>query len=128
MPIFALENFNEVKGNRITFNKLKVDDNCLLDEFENNIKGNKQYYSEYKTILSYMNLAANGICLPNTKFNIIKSGKFDVLRFEFKSKHLRVYGFGNFNDNKVIVLGGMKKNQDKDIESLNRILSDYLKQ
>lgn len=124
MSIFATKSMEEIKGVLQTFDKLVVDNICLLDKFESEIKENKQYVSEYQHILLYMNSVANGQSLPESKFREIK-GKNNILkRYEFKSKHLRVYAFKNKNG-KIIVIGGYKNTQKLDIAKLNKLAHEF---
>ena len=124
MRIFATEIMEEVKGKQ-TFEKLVIDGTCFLDEFTKEIEQNPQHYSEYKTIVAYMDFVANGKSLPATKFREIKGGKVNAKRYEFKSKNLRIYAFNKPNG-KIVVLGGYKKTQEKDIAHLNSIVKEYL--
>ena len=125
MRKFATVEMKEVKGSMQTFEKLYVDTICFIDEFEKEIKDNPQYSSEYKTILSYMNFFANGQILPETKFRVLKGGKGDIKRFECKSKNLRIYAIAN-SGGKLVIMGGFKKNQKRDINKLNAIAKDYI--
>lgn len=124
MRIFATQNIESVKGWQV-FEKLLVDEVCLLDEFEKELKENSLYESEFKTIMAYMNFIANGKSLPNTKFREIKGGKLSVKRYEIKSKHLRVYAFRQ-PGGKIVVLGGYKNNQEADIRQFNSIVKEYI--
>ena len=125
MRIFAKQIMEEVSGKQQTFEKLSIDGTCLLDLFEIEIKPNKQLYSEYKTILAYMSLMANGLSLPQAKFREIKGGNLPRKQYEFKSKHLRIYALDN-NQGKLIILGGYKTSQEKDIKQLNIIAKEYI--
>lgn len=124
MPNFATVEMKEVKGSTQTFEKLYVNNVCFLDEFEKEIKNTSQYYSEYMTIISYMNCVANGQKLPDTKFKILKGGKKGVTRFEFKSKNLRIYGIGN-PGGKLVIMGGFKNDQKSDIRRFDNLIKDY---
>ena len=125
MRKFATVEMKEVKGSMQTFEKLYVETVCFIDEFVKEIQDNPQYSSEYKTILSYMNFFANGQMLPETKFRVLKGGKGDIKRFEFKSKNLRIYAIAN-SGGKLVIMGGFKKNQERDINKLNAIAKDYI--
>ena len=102
MPIFATEILEAIHGKQI-FEKLFVDGVCLLDEFEAEIITNPQLCSEFKTIFAYMDFVAEGKNLPNTKFREIKGGNIKTKRYEFKSKHIRIYAFNKPNG-KIVVL------------------------
>lgn len=123
MRIFATEIIESVRGCQI-FEKLLVNGICLLDEFEEIIKGNPQYESEYRTIVAYMNFVSNGSSLPKTKFREIKGDKIKIKRYEFKSEHLRVYAF-NQPGGKIVVMGGYKNAQEADIRQFNSIVKEF---
>ena len=72
-----------------------------------------------------MDLYANGSSLPNTKFREIKGSNSAVKRYEFKSKHLRVYVF-NIPGGKMVVMGGYKNTQAADIRTFHSIVDEYL--
>ncbi len=125
MSIFAKQKMEEICGEQQVFEKLIINDVCWLDLFEENITSDKQLLSEYKTILAYMNLLANGLKLPLTKFKEIKGGSMLCKRFEFKSKHLRVYALDEYRE-QIIILGGFKSTQKADINRLNAIAKEYI--
>lgn len=125
MHTFVFEIIDAVHGKQ-TFEKLIVDGVCFIDEFEAEIKSDGQLYSEYRTIFAYMNFIAAGQSLPKTKFREIKGGNIQTKRYEFKSKHLRIYAFNKPNG-KVVVLGGYKQTQENDINKLNAIVKEYFK-
>ena len=124
MRTFATSIIEAIHGKQ-TFEKLSVDGVCFIDELEAEIKSGGQYYSEFKTILAYMDFVANGKTLPKTIFREITSGNIQTKRYEFKSKHLRIYAFNKPNG-KIVVLGGYKKTQEKDIKKLNAIVKEYI--
>lgn len=124
MHTFVTEIIEAIHGKQI-FEKLSVDGICFIDEFEAEIKSDTQLYSEYSTIFAYMNFVAEGKSLPKTKFREIKGGNINTKRYEFKSKHLRIYAFHKPNG-KVVVLGGYKQTQDNDIKKLNAIVKEYI--
>ncbi|MDD2474991.1 MAG: hypothetical protein PHI32_03660 [Dysgonamonadaceae bacterium] len=93
MSKFVLKEIEAIKGSKYDFYKLEIDGVCSLDDFENDVCLNKQYYSEFKTLISYAQYFADGGRLPNNKLNSIQLNIKDVISFEFKSKHLRIYFF-----------------------------------
>ena len=123
MPTFASEILEAVKGKQI-FEKLIVNNICLIDEFEKEIKDRGQYISEFKTLISYMDLFANGQTLPRTKFREIKANRTKVKHYEFKSKNLRIYAF-NIPGGKMLVMGGYTNNQNADIRTFQSIVNEY---
>lgn len=125
MAIFATEIMEEVEGCQQTFQKLSVDGRCLFDEFEIEVSRDTTYFSEFKTLLSYMNYVANGQSLPETKFRIIKGNSSSLKQYEFKSKHLRIYVCPT-HGGKLVIMGGYKKNQTSDLSKLKKLAKDYL--
>lgn len=123
MRTFDTEIIEQIKGKQV-YEKLLVNGECLLDQFEAEIQGNPQYVSEFRTILAYMELKANGTPLPKKKFNEILGGKITTPRHEFKSEHLRIYTIQNANG-RIIVMGGYKNSQPKDIRSFNSLVKEY---
>lgn len=127
MEKYALKQIDEIEGRRIIY-KMSIDGVCLLEEFENEIEDIGQYEEELASIFAHIEDFANQVLLPDTKFRILNKGvkKDKVKEYEFKSKHLRVYGI-KAPGGSIIILGGYKTNQKKDISRLKRIKKDYLK-
>jgi len=107
--------------------KLQIDNSCMFDEFENEIEQRGQYKDELCAIYSLIEDVANNKLLPKTKFRDITISKNDTFKeYEFKSKHLRVYAI-KAPDGKVIVMGGYKNHQKKDIKRFRKIKDQYIK-
>ena len=122
MSKFALEEIDSIRGKQI-FSKLIMDGICLFDEFASKLE--EQYKSELDAIGYYMEAVANLQSLPDTKFRELKGGKGDVKEYEFKSRHFRVYVMQQ-KGGKIIVIGGYKNNQSKDILSFRSIKKQFL--
>jgi len=124
MPIFALQNIEAVEGIQ-EFDKLLVDGVAPLDTFEENLEDRDKRSLE--KIYLYMNDVANNRSLPKTKFRVLTPKKERVKEYEFKDGNLRVYGISKFGG-KIIVLGGYKNRQKKDIVSFRSLKAQYLSQ
>nr|WP_302828664.1 hypothetical protein [uncultured Bacteroides sp.] len=122
MSKFALEKIELIKG-RQTFNKLLVDGKAPFDSFTEELE--EQYESELGSIYYRMEAVANLQSLPKDKFRELKGGKGDVKEYEFKSKHLRVYAIHQ-KDGKIVVMGGYKNSQDKDITTFRALKKQYI--
>lgn len=126
MHIFALEKIDAIKGKQ-EFLKLKVDNKCPFDEFENNLES--RYKSELVGIYSCMHEVANLKSVPDTKYHFYdknKKRKDGIREFEFKSKHLRVYGITQ-PKGKIIITGGTKAKQKDDQNEFRRLKNLYLR-
>lgn len=108
MSEFILKEIEAIKGSKYDFYKLEINGVCSLDDFENEISSNKQYSSEFKTLISYAQYYADGMRIPDKKLKTIQLNIKDITSFEFKSKHLRIYFFLiNSNSDKIAALCGL---------------------
>ena len=105
------------------FDKLVVDGVAPFDTFISELE--ERYRSEVMTLYSYMDAVANLMSLPKTKFHPYSDGKDGVREYEFKTKHLRAYAIEQ-PGGKIIIIGGMKANQDKDQAEFRRLKNGYI--
>lgn len=127
MPIFALQKIEAVRG-RQEFDKLMIDGQCPFDDFEAGLE--EQYKGEMAGIYNHMQDVADLKMLPPNKFHFYdndkkKKRKDGVREFEFKSKHLRVYGITKPNG-KIVITGGTKAKQKADQSEFRRLKNLYL--
>jgi len=125
MPTFVLRKIKTVLGKQEFF-ELFIDNESQFEKYFEEVKTNPQYYSEFKTILSYMNLVAELRMIPKEKFKDITPEKENVKEYEFKSKHLRVYVFHLEKTGKIVVWGGFKNSQQDDIDKFRSIKKRFL--
>lgn len=123
MCTFALRRIEAVKG-RQRFDKLIVDGVCHLDRFEEDLE--ECYRSELYGLYATMNEVANLRSVPHTKFHFYDDAKGLYREFEFKTKHLRVYGT-TVPGGKVIITGGTKVKQKSDQSKFRRLKNLYIK-
>ena len=123
MPIFTLQEITEVKGNQ-KFYKLLKDGFCEFDDFETDARIN--YNAEMNSIYYQLDLLSRGLKLYEKKFKILKGGIKHLTECEIKSKNLRVYYFIDKPKGNIIITGGYKKNQKKDINHFRRDILKYL--
>jgi len=127
MPTFALRKIDAIRGKQ-EFDKLIVDEKCPFDAFEEDLE--EQYKAEMAGIYHYMEDVANLKAVPDDKFHFYdndkkKKRKDGVREFEFKSKHLRVYGITKSNG-KIIITGGTKAKQKAEQGEFRRLKNQYL--
>jgi len=127
MPNFTLKHISEIDS-RIKIFKLIVKKRCEFDEFEQKIINEVSYISELITIQTRLREIADGKLLPKEKFRNITPKKELVKEYEIKTRHLRVYLFHEEKTGRIIVCGGKKITQDKDINHFRRIKSEYFYQ
>lgn len=125
MPTFALKKVEVIQAKQ-EVDELLIDGVGQLNAFEEMIATNyAQYLSELRTMLSYIEYAANGNTLPHTIIKDVTPSGVTVREYEFKSKHLRVYAIKKANG-KVIVLGGLKTTQKNDFKRFRSLKKQYL--
>lgn len=125
MYIFALKYIVEITG-RLKIFKLLVNNKCEYDEFEEQVQTESSYSTELVTIQTRLQDIADGKLLPKEKFRNITPKKEMVKEYEIKTRHLRVYLFHEEKTGKVIVCGGKKITQLKDMNHFRRIKKEYL--
>jgi len=123
--MFAFEKMDEIRG-KIPFYKLKKQDSIQLDDFEKELDASPKYKKEYLKILSWMDLYSHGELVGKEKFRKLDHEKNPYALFEFKSKSLRVYGMG-CPGGELIILGGYKNRQIKDIKRVRKIAQEVYK-
>jgi hypothetical protein len=125
MSKFDTKLVEQIKAREVV-EQLVIDGIGCLDAYQ--IELEKQYQSELRNILKYVEYASNGNGLPDTKLK--KYGNTDgVTEYEFKSDHLRVWAIQQPNK-KVIILGGYKNSQpadEKTFRSLKKQFLEFLK-
>ena len=122
--MFAIEKLEAVRRNgKVQFFKLIKDGVCWFDNFYEEQMNDARNASDLKKILTIMDyMAETNAILPKGKFNSIKQGK-NVVGYEFKKNELRVYCLKP-TLNVVVVFGGYKKNQEKDVKRLYKIVEE----
>ena len=124
MSIFAIEKIQEIKG-KISFYKLFKNGVCEFDEFIAEIKNDSNYENEIKKIQIIMQQLSEMQFLPDAKFKELKGYKDNIKEYEIKTHSLRVYIFHEENTGKIIVSGGRKTTQKKDITHFRNIKKEY---
>lgn len=125
MSTFALRKVEVVKAKQ-ELDELVIDGVGQLAAFEELLATDyKQYISEFRTMLTYVEYAANGNTLPDTRFKDVTPTGVLIKEYEFKSKHLRLYAIKQLNG-KVIVLGGLKTTQKSDFKRFRSLKELYL--
>ena len=124
MITFALHYLEEFTG-RLKIFKLVVNERCEYDEFERQIETEGSYSSELVTIQTRLHEISDGKLLPKEKFRNITPKKELIKEYEIKTRHLRVYMFHEDKTGRIIVCGGKKTSQPKDINRFRRIKMDF---
>jgi hypothetical protein len=124
MYIFVTKKVESINAREAVY-EICASEDSILWLFESKLKGTT-YISEFKTILKYIEYAANGGRLPGTKMKLLKRSKRDnIAEIEFKTKHLRIYAI-QLPNMKIILLCGFKNSQKEDIKYFRSLKNQFL--
>ena len=126
MPIFALEKYQEIASSKTEFFKIKKDKKCFFDDFCIQIKreGNKKIVNDLASALRILERFGNGQNLPPKKFKRLKKINGNWL-CEAKADDIRIYFYCDTVGN-ILICGGKKGKQDKDITFTSNLIEEYL--
>ena len=121
-----LQRIEEIIGIQSIF-KIIVDDECPFDKFCTEIENEGTYVSELDSIQARLEHLANNRPLPKQKFRDITPKKEKHKEYEIKTKNLRIYLCSEKHTGKIIVLGGKKNTQQRDLKKFRSIKKEYFK-
>jgi len=120
MVKFAFKNIEELNCTQI-IQKLEINGICQFDQFKGKINSDaQQYQSEFGQVMLYIERDGNGQNLPSEKKKDITPENEDIKEYEYRTKHLRIYAIKK-KGGKIIILGGFKNRQKKDIKRFRNI-------
>lgn len=125
MAEYLYKIFEDVDNeNDYLFFKLFIDGECQFEQFYEKVTENAKSRDakSMDKIIAYMDMFGPTL-LPKEKFRNIKGLKREDV-YEFKSNDLRAYVILR-KPNVYIVMGGYKKNQDKDVAVLAKKIKEF---
>ena len=125
MPTFTLYPIDEING-KIRLFKLIINGLSPYDGFEEQIRHDGNLVKELNTIQTRLQQITNGLLLPETKFKKLKGCKDEHTEYKIKTHNLRVYLFKEAKTGNIIVFGGRKNTQSKDIHHFRKLKKAYL--
>jgi putative component of toxin-antitoxin plasmid stabilization module len=123
---FVIHHIGEIPG-RIKIFKLQVDGLIPYDVFEEAIKRDGNFEKELINVQAILKQYAEMKGLPDKKFKPLQGCTDAYTEFEIKTKNLRVYLFKEEKTGSIIVCGGKKNTQRKDISEFLRLKRGYIK-
>ncbi len=110
--------------------KIKVLELCKNDEsifqsFISEIEKDTKLFNQLSGAVSIIENSANLLTMPKGKFRPIEGHNLNCKVYEAKKGIIRVYLFHQENTGRIIVTGGKKGNQKKDIKSIIKTIQDY---
>ncbi len=98
----------------------------MYDEFYREIEKDRNLEPELYDLQAIIEDAANVKLLPKNKYRKLNlSRNLRLSAYEAKSKNLRLYLIHESISGKIIILGGKKTTQVKDIKKVEKILREY---
>ena len=123
MSKFALKELTQVAKGPVKFFKLIENKRCPFDDFCTEIKREGNLSGYLNAIYRIMDRVAKGEPLANGMVGSIKGGNKN--EFEFRKEDLRVYFIRN-SEGHIIISGGKKTNQKKDIEKFQNMHQRFI--
>jgi hypothetical protein len=125
MAIFTLAKVEAFEASSTVW-KLLRNGRCFVDEFLEEVKKDKNLRPEWLEMIATIHDAASGRLLPQKRYRkLILAKSFVFHAYEVKTYSLRLYLITEYNVGKILVCGGRKKSQIKDIERLKRLIKEY---
>ncbi len=123
MANFVLHRLEEIAG-PIAVYKLELDGECFWDEFWTEISRDGNLKRQLFKVHAIMEEMSESLRIPPKKLRPL--GKTGTLNeFEIKTADLRVYLFHEDRTGRIIVIGGKKGNQTKEMKRFRKIVGEY---
>ena len=122
---FVLHQIKEISG-KIKIFKLSIDGFIIYDAFETEIKRDGTYSRELNNVQAILEQYAHNKSLPETKFKELRGCYDAYTEYELKTRNLRVYLFKEEKTGSIILWGGKKNTQAKDISTFRKIKRAYI--
>ena len=125
MPTFVVIEFDQFKTKQ-KVNKLLRNGRCLVDEFVNEIRGDKNLAPELSELFATIEDVANSKIVPPNRYRKLHLKKnLNYTPYEAKSKYLRLYLIIDKEKGQVVVFGGKKGSQSKDLKNFEKRITEY---
>lgn len=116
---------NVSSNTKISVFELCINDNSVFQSFVDDVEGDHNLEGDFFGAIRNLEHAANLKRLPKTKFREIKGIDIKGKLYEAKYGSVRIYHFHEEHTGRIIVLGGLKTNQTKDIKSTVKTIKHY---
>lgn len=97
----------------------------LFEPFVDEIEKDGNLFDKLAGAIRIIEESSNLKRYPKTKFRELKGHSLNCKVYEAKSNIIIVYLFHEEKTGRVIITGGLKDNQDKDIKSIFKIIKEY---
>lgn len=110
---------------KITVCELCENGESMFQKFIDEVNFSGSYSNELAGAIKCLEHAADLIRLPKNKFRQIEGVSVKCKVYEAKYGSIRIYHFEEKYTGRIIVIGGYKVNQNKDIKKVERIIKEY---
>lgn len=110
---------------KIKVYELEKNDESLFKEFIKNIEKEANLFKDLARTIRIIEETANLKRYPKTKFRLLKGHRLNVKVYEAKAGSIRVYLFQEKPLGRIIVTGGKKSNQSRDLKAVYKLIKDY---
>lgn len=110
----------------ITVYELYKDGESLIQNFFKSIEKDSKLLNQFAGAVSIVEKSASfRRPMPKEKFRLIEGHKLDCKIYEAKKGKIRIYLFHQENTGRIIVTGGKKGNQKKDIKTVEKTIREF---
>lgn len=126
MSEFSLILSPNTSKTKISICELCKDGKSLFQVFVDEIEEGSNFCNDLAGAIRNLELAADLVRLPKGKFRIIVGiTSLSCKLYEAKCGSVRIYHFEEKSTGRIIVIGGFKTQQDKDINRVIKIIKQY---
>lgn len=127
MTKYSIELSNLVSANtEISVYELYKDGESLIQQFISSIEKDSKLLNQFSGAVSIVERSASfRRPMPKEKFRLIEGHRLDCKVYEAKKGSIRIYLFHQENTGRIIVTGGKKGNQKKDIKAIEKTIREF---
>lgn len=114
-----------LSATKISVYELCKNGKSLFEPFVDEIEKDGNLFDKLAAAIRIVEETSNLRRYPKTKFREIQGHNLDCKIYEAKSNIIRIYLFHEEKTGRVIITGGLKDNQVKDLKSIIKIIKEY---
>lgn len=114
-----------LSATKISVYELCKNGKSLFETFVDEIEKDGNLFDKLAAAVRIVEETSNLRRYPKTKFREIQGHNLDCKIYEAKSNIIRIYLFHEEKTGRVIITGGLKDNQLKDLKSIIKIIKEY---
>lgn len=125
-----MKKYSLISSDYVGTTKIEVLELCknnvsLFESFVEEIKNDGNLINSFAGALRVIENSSNLISMPKNKFRLIEGHNLKCKFYEAKYGLIRIYLFHEDKTGRIIVAGGLKNAQEKDIKKVWNIIKEY---